>query len=71
MPTLYQFKPMKQLTFHAFSLSYCHILYTTLQKLSSNAVRVRKAIQHFEVAINDIRENLPQVNGNPEPSKRL
>jgi hypothetical protein len=38
--------------------------------VSSNAVSVRKAIQHFEVAINDIRENVPQVTGNPEPSTK-
>jgi hypothetical protein len=38
--------------------------------VSSNAVNVRKAIQHFEAAINDIRGNLPQVNGNPEPSTK-
>jgi hypothetical protein len=46
------------------------ILYNTLQKVSSNAVSVRKAIEHFEVATNDIRGNLPQVNGNPEPSTK-
>jgi hypothetical protein len=46
------------------------ILYNTLQKVSSNAVSVRKAIQHFEVAPNVIRGNPPQVNGNPEPSTK-
>jgi hypothetical protein len=39
-----------------------------LQKLSSNAVNVHKAIQNFEVAINNIKGNLPQVNVNSEPS---
>jgi hypothetical protein len=34
---------------------------TTLQKVPSNAVSIRKAISHAEVAINDIRENLAQV----------
>jgi hypothetical protein len=48
------------------------ILYNTLQKVSSNvvSVSVRKAIQHFEVAINDIRGNILQVTGNPEPSTK-
>jgi hypothetical protein len=46
------------------------ILCNTLQKVSNNAVGVLKDIQHFEVAINDIRENLSQVNGNPEPSTK-
>jgi hypothetical protein len=38
-------------------LLHVDILYNTLQKVSSNAISVRKAIQHFEVAINDIRGN--------------
>jgi hypothetical protein len=39
-----------------------------MQKNSSNAVSAHEAIRHFEVAINYIRRNVPQVNGNPEPS---
>jgi hypothetical protein len=36
----------------------------------SNALNVCKAIQLFEVALNDIRRNLPQVNGNSELSTK-
>jgi hypothetical protein len=38
--------------------------------VSSNAVSVCKAVQYFEVAMNNIRGNLSEVNGNPEPSTK-
>jgi hypothetical protein len=52
-------------------LLHVDIFHNTLQKVSSHAVSVHKAIQYFKAAINDIRENLPQVNGNSKPSTKL
>jgi hypothetical protein len=43
---------------------------TPCKKVPSSAASVHKAIQHFEVAINDIGVNLPPVNGNSEPSTK-
>jgi hypothetical protein len=52
-------------------LLHVDILHNTLQKVPSHAVSVHKAIQYLKAAINDIRENLPQVNGNSKPSTKL
>jgi hypothetical protein len=51
-------------SFHSVLL-HMDVLYNTLQKVSCNAVSVHKDIQ---VAMNNILANLPQVNGNSEPS---
>jgi hypothetical protein len=57
--------------FHSVTVLFSkmqYILHSTLEKVPSNTVC--KAIQHFEVAVNNIRENLPQLNDNSEPSTK-
>ncbi|PSN47605.1 hypothetical protein C0J52_04583 [Blattella germanica] len=45
-------------------LLHIDILYSTLQKSSTNATTVRTQLQHFESAINDNRNNLPEPDCN-------
>jgi hypothetical protein len=52
-----------------FSFVACGHFVQHPEKVSSNAVSVCKAIQHFEVEINDIRGSMPQVFDNSEHSK--
>lgn len=52
------------LSFFNAILLHIDILYSTLQKSSTNATTVRTQLQHFESAINDIRNNLPEPDCN-------